>query len=130
MRREHPKDHGRLGPVEAARKKVQDAYSLRSSPQVVGAAKDALVWTRYMLEIELNHAADNPTFFPDEELVLTGANFQGTPMAFGIEVMGMVVTTVGVLSERRTNRLLNSHLSVGLPGLPDEGVHLHDSLIL
>ncbi|MGP8159086.1 MAG: histidine ammonia-lyase [Thermoplasmata archaeon] len=111
-------------------KKVQDAYSLRSSPQVVGAAKDALAWTRYMLEIELNHAADNPTFFPDEELVLTGANFQGTPMAFGIEVMGMVVTTVGVLSERRTNRLLNSHLSVGLPAFLTKGAGMFSGLML
>ncbi|HEY1198602.1 MAG TPA: histidine ammonia-lyase [Thermoplasmata archaeon] len=111
-------------------KKVQDAYSLRSSPQVVGAAKDALVWTRYMLEIELNHAADNPTFFPDEELVLTGANFQGTPMAFAIEVMGMVVTTVGVLSERRTNRLLNPHLSVGLPAFLTKGAGMFSGLML
>ena len=111
-------------------KKVQDAYSLRSSPQVVGAAKDALAWTRYMLEIELNHAADNPTFFPDEELVLTGANFQGTPMAFGIELMGMVVTTVGVLSERRTNRLLNSHLSVGLPAFLTKGAGMFSGLML
>ena len=62
-------------------KKVQDAYSLRSTPQVVGAARDALKWARYMIEIELNGAADNPVFFPDEELVLTGANFQGVPMA-------------------------------------------------
>ena len=83
-----------------------------------------------MLEIELNHAADNPTFFPDEELVLTGANFQGTPMAFGIEVMGMVVTTVGVLSERRTNRLLNSHLSVGLPAFLTKGAGMFSGLML
>src|SRR5271157_2439395 len=111
-------------------KKVQDAYSLRSSPQVIGAARGACKWIRYMLEIELNHAADNPTFFPDEELVLTGANFQGTPMAFGIEVMGMVVTTVGVLSERRTNRLLNSHLSVGLPAFLTKGAGMFSGLML
>jgi histidine ammonia-lyase len=92
--------------LERPGKKVQDAYSLRSSPQVIGAAKDAFDWASYMLEIELNHAADNPTFFPDEELVLTGANFQGTPMAFALEALGMAVTTVGVLSERRTNRLM------------------------
>ena len=111
-------------------KKVQDAYSLRSSPQVVGAAKDALAWTRYMLEIELNHAADNPTFFPDEELVLSAANFQGTPMAFAIELLGMVVTTVGVLSERRTNRLLNSHLSMGLPAFLTKGAGMFSGLML
>ena len=111
-------------------KKVQDAYSLRSSPQVIGAAKDALAWTRYMLEIELNHAADNPTFFPDEELVLTGANFQGTPMAFALEVLGMAVTTVGVLSERRTNRLMNPHLSVGLPAFLTKGAGMFSGLML
>jgi histidine ammonia-lyase len=111
-------------------KKVQDAYSLRSSPQVIGAAKDSLAWTRYMLEIELNHAADNPTFFPDEELVISAANFQGTPMAFAIELMGMVVTTVGVLSERRTNRLLNSHLSMGLPAFLTKGAGMFSGLML
>ncbi len=111
-------------------KKVQDAYSLRSSPQVVGAAKDALAWTRHMLEIELNHAADNPTFFPDEELVLTGANFQGTPMAFALEVLGMAVTTVAVLSERRTNRLMNPHLSVGLPAFLTKGAGMFSGLML
>jgi len=111
-------------------KKVQDAYSLRSSPQVVGAAKDALAWTRHMLEIELNHAADNPTFFPDEDLVLTGANFQGTPMAFALEVLGMAVTTVGVLSERRTNRLMNPHLSAGLPAFLTKGAGMFSGLML
>ncbi len=111
-------------------KKVQDAYSLRSSPQVVGAARDALVWTRHMLEIELNHAADNPTFFPDEDLVLTGANFQGTPMAFALEVLGMAVTTVGVLSERRTNRLMNPHLSMGLPAFLTKGAGMFSGLML
>lgn len=111
-------------------KKVQDAYSLRSSPQVIGAAKDAFKWTRYMLEIELNHAADNPTFFPDEDLVLTGANFQGTPMAFGLELAGMSVTTVSVLSERRLNRLMNPHLSVGLPAFLTKGAGMFSGLML
>ena len=112
-------------------KKVQDAYSLRSSPQVIGAAKDAFQWSRYMLEIELNHAADNPVFFPDEDLVLTGANFQGTPLAFALELVGMSVTTVAALSERRLNRLMNPHLSMGLPAFPHQrrrnvlGPHAH-----
>ena len=109
---------------------MQDAYSLRSSPQVIGAAKDALAWTRYMLEIELNHAADNPTFFPEEELVLTGANFQGTPMAFALEMLGIAVTTVGVLSERRTNRLMNNHLSAGLPAFLTKGAGMYSGLML
>jgi histidine ammonia-lyase len=111
-------------------KKVQDAYSLRSSPQVVGAAREAFRWARYMLEIELNHAADNPTFFPDEELVLTGANFQGTPMAFALELTGMSVTTVAALSERRLNRLMNPHLSAGLPAFLTKGAGMFSGLML
>src|SRR5271157_1695620 len=111
-------------------KKVQDAYSLRSSPQVIGAAKDAFQWSRYMLEIELNHAADNPVFFPDEDLVLTGANFQGTPLAFALELVGMLVTTVAALSERRLNRLLNPHLSMGLPAFLTKGAGMFSGLML
>ncbi len=111
-------------------KKVQDAYSLRSSPQVIGAAKDAFKWARYMLEIELNHAADNPVFFPDEDLVLTGANFQGTPMAFALELTGMSVTTVAALSERRLNRLMNPHLSAGLPAFLTKGAGMFSGLML
>jgi histidine ammonia-lyase len=109
---------------------VQDAYSLRSSPQVVGAAREAFRWARYMLEIELNHAADNPTFFPDEELVLTGANFQGTPMALALELAGMSVTTVAALSERRLNRLMNPHLSMGLPAFLTKGAGMFSGLML
>jgi histidine ammonia-lyase len=97
---------------------------------VVGASKDALKWARYMLEIELNHAADNPTFFPDEELVLTGANFQGTPMAYALELVGMSTTTVAVLSERRMNRLVNPHLSAGLPAFLTKGAGMFSGLML
>jgi len=111
-------------------KKLQDAYSLRSCPQVVGAARDALKWTRQMLEIELNHAADNPVFFPDDDLVLTGANFQGTPMAFGLELLGMSLTTVTVLAERRVNRLMNPHLSMGLPAFLTKGAGMFSGLML
>jgi len=111
-------------------KKVQDAYSLRSSPQVIGAAREAFKWARYMLEIELNHAADNPTFFPEEELVLNGANFQGTPMAFALEMVGMSVTTVAALSERRLNRLMNPHLSMGLPAFLTKGAGMFSGLML
>ncbi len=116
--------------LERPGKKVQDAYSLRSSPQVAGAAKDAFKWSRHMLEIELNHAADNPVFFPDEDLVLTGANFQGTPMAFALELVGMSVTTVAALSERRLNRLMNPHLSVGLPAFLTKGAGMFSGLML
>ncbi len=116
--------------LERTGKKVQDAYSLRSSPQVIGSAKDSFRWSRQMLEIELNHAADNPVFFPEEDLVLTGANFQGTPMAFALELAGMALTTVGVLSERRLNRLMNPHLSMGLPAFLTRGAGMFSGLML
>jgi len=111
-------------------KKVQDAYSLRSTPQVVGAARDAWQWARYMVEIELNGAADNPIFFPEDDLVLTGANFQGVPQAFALELLGTAVTTVCVLSERRLNRLMNPHLSVGLPAFLTRGAGMFSGLML
>jgi histidine ammonia-lyase len=111
-------------------KKIQDAYSLRSSPQVVGSAREAFKWARHILEIELNHAADNPTFFPDEDLVLTGANFQGTPMALALELVGISMTTVAALSERRLNRLMNPHLSMGLPAFLVKGAGMFSGLML
>jgi histidine ammonia-lyase len=111
-------------------KKVQDAYSLRSCPQVVGAARDSGRYSRLMLETELNHAADNPNFFPDEDLVLSGANFQGTPMAFALEALGTAITTVGALSERRVNRLVNPNLSEGLPAFLTAGAGMFSGLMV
>jgi histidine ammonia-lyase len=111
-------------------KKVQDAYSLRSCPQVVGGARDSGKYSRSMLEIELNHVADNPNFFPDEDLVLTGANFQGTPMALALEALGTAVTMVGALSERRVNRLVNPNLSEGLPAFLTKGAGMFSGLMV
>jgi histidine ammonia-lyase len=95
--------------------KVQDAYSMRSSPQVIGAAHDAVAYARSQVEIELNGVGDNPLFLPEERLTLTGANFQGTPVSLPMELVGQAVTMVSVLSERRLNRLTNPVLSQGLP---------------
>ena len=61
--------------------KVQDAYSMRSTPQVIGALRDALAWVRMQVETELNGVADNPIFVPEEDKVYTGANFQGSPVS-------------------------------------------------
>ncbi len=95
--------------------KVQDAYSMRSTPQVIGAARDALAYARSQVEIELNGVGDNPIFVPDLRLTLTGANFQGTPVALPMDMAGAAITMVCVLSERRLNRLTNPNLSQGLP---------------
>ena len=95
--------------------KVQDAYSMRSTPQVVGAARDALAYARSQVEIELNGVADNPIFVPELKLTLTGANFQGTPVSLPMDMTGAAITMLCVLSERRLNRLTNPALSQGLP---------------
>ena len=95
--------------------KVQDAYSMRSTPQVIGAARDALAYARSQVEIELNGVGDNPIFVPELKLTLTGANFQGTPVALPMDMAGAAITMVSVLSERRLNRMTNPALSQGLP---------------
>jgi histidine ammonia-lyase len=95
--------------------KVQDAYSMRSTPQVIGAARDAIAYARSQVEIELNGVGDNPIFIPELKLTLTGANFQGSPVSLPMDMAGAAVTMVCVLSERRLNRLTNPALSQGLP---------------
>ncbi|MEI6291139.1 MAG: aromatic amino acid ammonia-lyase, partial [Chloroflexota bacterium] len=95
--------------------KVQDAYSMRSTPQVIGAARDAIGYARRQVEIELNGVGDNPIFVPELKLTLTGANFQGSPVALPMDMAGAAITMVCVLSERRLNRLTNPALSSGLP---------------
>jgi len=112
-------------------KKVQESYSLRSTPQVVGAAKDTLVFARKMFETEINGVGDNPLFFEDEGgISLTGANFQGTPLAFALEFLGVALTTVGVISERRMNRLVNPNLSMGLPAFLTKGAGMFSGMML
>jgi histidine ammonia-lyase len=95
--------------------KVQDAYSMRSTPQVIGAARDAIAYARTQVEIELNGVGDNPIFVPELKLTLTGANFQGSPVSLPMDMAGVAITMVCVMSERRLNRLTNPALSQGLP---------------
>ncbi len=110
--------------------KVQDAYSMRSTPQVIGTAHDALAYARSQVEIELNGVGDNPIFFPDENLQLSGANFQGSPVALPMDMAGAAITMVSVMSERRMNRLNNPALSVGLPAFLTKGAGMFSGLML
>jgi histidine ammonia-lyase len=110
--------------------KVQDAYSMRSTPQVIGAAHDALAYARSQVEIELNGVGDNPIFFPDENIQLSGANFQGSPVSLPMDMAGIAITMVSVLSERRMNRLNNPALSVGLPAFLTKGAGMFSGLML
>ncbi len=117
----------KLGTVKC---KVQDAYSMRSTPQVIGAAHDALAYARSQVEIELNGVGDNPIFFPDENIQLSGANFQGTPVSLPMDMAGIAITMVCVLSERRMNRLNNPALSVGLPAFLTKGAGMFSGMML
>ena len=110
--------------------RVQDAYSMRSSPQVIGAAHDAVAWAKTQVETELNGVGDNPVFFPEEKLMLTGANFQGTPVSLPMEMAGQAITMISVISERRLNRLLNPALSVGLPDFLTKGAGMYSGMML
>ena len=110
--------------------KVQDAYSMRSSPQVIGAAHDAVTFARQQVETELNGVGDNPIFIPEDRVTLTGANFQGTPVALPMDMVGAAVTIVCVLSERRLNRLTNPALSMGLPDFLTKGAGMFSGMML
>ncbi|MBN2364170.1 aromatic amino acid lyase [candidate division WOR-3 bacterium] len=110
--------------------KVQDAYSMRSTPQVIGAAHDAIAYAKSQVEIELNGVGDNPIFFPEENTQLSGANFQGSPVSVPMELAGTVITMVCVLSERRMNRLNNPALNVGLPAFLSKGAGMFSGLML
>lgn len=116
-----------LGKVKV---KVQDAYSMRSTPQVIGAARDQLRWTREQIEIELNGVADNPIFLAEDGIVLTGANFQGSPISVPLDMLGAAITMVCVISERRLNRLMNPALSVGLPAFLTKGAGMYSGHML
>jgi len=110
--------------------KVQDAYSMRSTPQVIGTARDQLRWARSQAETELNGVADNPLFLGDDKIVLTGANFQGCPISMPLDCAGAGICMVSVLSERRLNRLLNPALSVGLPAFLTKGAGMFSGHML
>jgi histidine ammonia-lyase len=93
--------------------RVQDAYSLRCTPQVLGAVGEALAFAERILTTELNAATDNPLVFGDE--VLSGGNFHGQPVALALDVIGIALATLAGLAERRLERIVNPDLSSGLP---------------
>jgi histidine ammonia-lyase len=111
--------------------RVQDAYSLRCMPQVHGAVRDTLSYCRRVFEIEMNSAVDNPLVFPASaqpraavphksagasgDAILSGGNFHGQPLAFALDFLGIALTSLAGISERRIERLVNPALNEGLP---------------
>lgn len=100
--------------IEREKEHVQDPYSFRCIPQVHGAVKDAMHHVTDVLHIEINSVTDNPTVFPDEELVVSGGNFHGEPIALVFDYMGVALHELGNISERRVAQLI-----LGKRGLPE-----------
>lgn len=97
---------------------IQDAYSLRCIPQVHGAVRDTVAYARWSLEIELNAVTDNPLIFFEEDdnpVVISGGNFHAEPIGLALDYLKLGIVDLGNISERRTARLVDESLSVGLP---------------
>ena len=94
--------------------RIQDAYTLRCSPQVHGASKDAITYARNVVETEMNSSTNNPLIFPESGEFLLGGNFHGQPVALAMDFLCMAIAELASISERRIERLVNPQLS-GLP---------------
>ena len=112
----------------ASEHRLQDAYSLRCMPQVHGAVRDALDQLERVLAVEMNAATDNPLVFGDGR-VISGGNFHGEPMALAIDYAKIALTELASISERRTARLVDAHLS-GLPPFLSDAPGLRSGLMI
>ncbi|MGI6320238.1 MAG: histidine ammonia-lyase [Bacteroidales bacterium] len=92
---------------------VQDPYSFRCIPQVHGASKDSIYYVRSVIETEINAVTDNPTIFPDEDMVVSAGNFHGQPLALVLDFLSIALAELGNISERRIYQLI-----AGKRGLP------------
>ena len=115
--------------------RVQDAYSLRCIPQVHGAVRDTLAHCREVFEIEANSAVDNPLVFITDAKnfegdVISGGNFHGQPLAFALDFLGIALSSLAGISERRIERLVNPALSEGLPPFLAQGAGLNSGFMM
>ncbi len=109
--------------------KVQDAYSLRCAPQVHGASKDAINYVKNKIEIEINSVTDNPIIFGDTMEGISGGNFHGQPMALSFDFLGIALSELANISERRLERTVNPALS-GLPAYLVENGGLNSGFMI
>jgi histidine ammonia-lyase/tyrosine ammonia-lyase len=111
------KEATRDGPAERDERPLQEVYSLRCAPQVLGAARDQLAHARSLVETELNGVNDNPVIDPEAPAALHGGNFQGQQVAFAADALNEALTQIGVLAERQIDVLLSSGSDVDAPPL-------------
>ena len=100
--------------ISRPKKHVQDPYSFRCMPQVHGASKDSIDYVAQLVLTEINSVTDNPTIWPDEDLILSGGNFHGQPLALSLDFAAIALAELGNISERRVAQLI-----FGLRGLPE-----------
>jgi histidine ammonia-lyase len=100
---------------------VQDPYSLRCQPQVMGACLDQMRHVAVVLLAEANAVSDNPLVFADSGEILSGGNFHAEPVAFAADNLALAIAEVGALSERRTALLMDTHMSGLPPFLVEDG---------
>lgn len=108
--------------IKRPKEHVQDPYSFRCIPQVHGASKDTIAYVRSVLETEINSATDNPTVFPDEDLIISAGNFHGQPIAIAMDLLAIAVAELANISERRVYLLISGQRNlpkflVAKPGL-------------
>ncbi len=108
--------------------RVQDAYSLRCAPQILGSVGDAIEFAAGTVAVELNAATDNPLVFGEE--VVSGGNFHGQPVALALDVLAIALTTLAGVAERRIERLVNPDLSQGLPPFLTNGAGLQSGMMM
>ncbi len=108
--------------INRPKKHVQDPYSFRCIPQVHGASKDSIAYVSYVFRMEINAVTDNPTIFPDEDMIISAGNFHGQPLALALDNLCIAMAELGSISEKRTFQLLDGkrglpHFLVANPGL-------------
>ncbi len=109
--------------------RVQDAYSLRCAPQVLGAVADAIQFAEETVKVELNASTDNPLVFENGDVV-SGGNFHGQPVAQALDILALTLTTLQAIAERRVERLVNPDLSQGLPAFLTQDPGLCSGLMM
>ncbi len=109
--------------------KVQDAYTLRCSPQVHGASWDAFSYVEQVIRVEMNSSTENPLIFPESGEFLSGGNFHGQPLALACDFLGIAIAELANISERRIERLVNPQLS-GLPAFLVEDGGLNSGFMI
>jgi tyrosine ammonia-lyase len=103
------------GATPSGKRPLQEPYSIRCSPQLLGAAEDALRYVDSIVTADLGSVSDNPLFFPDDDMVVHGGNFFGQPAAFAGDMLSMVTAQLGNLAERQLDLLVDPARNGGLP---------------